>query len=312
MTVPDFGASIITEQSTFNAELKIAKSIFAKEEPNPGAASWKKFIKNKYGPYNLFTYYALQKGGFDNKVSDTFIATSALTSLQTEMNQDLSKIGEYWLDLWLEDKVPWLLDKQTKEWLYKSLWSECVTAPKKPVSLKSKAQFMEEAIKKSKPSNPSKSQLFDEIMAKAAIAGQFVPFENYQPPKEEGSIMQGDSAPVDKYMAAMQAYSNPNAIVAEIKKLDEVEKHHQTLVVCVASKNTSEYHRERMTRFVTSLNTNATIKADVITLRPDDKAALGLSFQGEPVDKVSYSKIKKLVKTGGWGQLVFLEEGVKN
>ena len=302
MTVPDFGASIITEQSTFNAELNIAKSIFAKEESNPGAASWKKFIKNKYGPYNLFTYYALQKGGFDNKVSDTFIATSALTSLQTEMNQDLSKIGEYWLDLWLEDKVPWLLDKQTKEWLYKSLWSECITNSKKPVS----------EMLKNKSSSPSKSQLFDEIMAKAAIAGQFVPFENYQPSKEEGSIMQGDSAPVDKYMAAMQAYSNPNAIVAEITKLDEVAKHHQTLVVCVASKNTSEYHRERMTRFVTSLNTNATIKADVITLRPDDKAALGLSFQGEPVDKVSYSKIKKLVKTGGWGQLVFLEEGVKN
>lgn len=130
-------------------------------------------------------------------------------------------------------------------------------------------------------------------------------------PTEEVPGMHGDVPAIDKYIAAMEAYGNPDAQPAVIVKEEDLGQHknHQTVVFCLSNNATDPYHKERMARFVTSLNTNQTIKSDILTVRPDGEFTLGLSFQGEPADSIKYTNLKKWCSKGGWGQFIVVDAG---
>lgn len=135
--------------------------------------------------------------------------------------------------------------------------------------------------------------------------------KNHHKPPIKDNLMDENSVAIDKYMAAMEAYSKPTNNAAEIIHIDDIGeyKQHQTLTIVVADENTCSYHRERMTRFVTSLNTHSTIKSDVMTLRKKGQLALGLSFADKAPTEVDYHHLRTCAEEAGWGQVIFLVPG---
>lgn len=96
---------------------------------------------------------------------------------------------------------------------------------------------------------------------------------------------------------------------------DFTTKGHQTLVLCFAHKELDPVIQERMLRFVTSLNTAATIKADVYTVEKPDADGnylrYGLNFlsdKPDPLTAEQYKKLKSSAMAREWKQIIFLED----
>jgi len=81
---------------------------------------------------------------------------------------------------------------------------------------------------------------------------------------------------------------------------------HQTLVVALTSIRSSEKFLERSSRFVTSLNTPETIKADIMSMCDGD-LYLGLIATGNGNGNNPYVKIREFAKSKGYAQVSILE-----
>lgn len=114
--------------------------------------------------------------------------------------------------------------------------------------------------------------------------------------------------PIMNYQEAMTKYQQVQAGPFNVMSGDEIPKMHQTIVFIAGNKDSSDRFRERAIRFATSLNTNLTIKADVVTIIPDGYTT-GLRFTEDAVD-IDHAKIKTMVDKRGWSMYLVLQEGV--
>lgn len=117
------------------------------------------------------------------------------------------------------------------------------------------------------------------------------------------------SSAIDSFIQHMEAFGTVKSSDATALTESELigSKQHQTLVIVIGNTDSSSVFRERSVRFVTSLNTTQTIKADVYTLTPKGFVQ-GVTFSEDPVD-LNRGKIAKMAKKGRWAQFMILEEG---
>jgi hypothetical protein len=111
------------------------------------------------------------------------------------------------------------------------------------------------------------------------------------------------------YLDLMTIYQNVGLCTELISSEDTDDlKCHQTVVFVWAAGVVNEGSRERMIRFVTSLNTKDTIKADILTVRGNGKFVRGLSFNGTKVPRTAaqMKMLDKLANKLGWVQSIIL------
>ena len=94
--------------------------------------------------------------------------------------------------------------------------------------------------------------------------------------------------------------------VVPIINEDAWDRGHQTLVVVFSSQYASLKFIERSNRFINSLNTASTIKADVMTVA-DGVFYFGLVTLGNKPGGRSQSDIKQFAKKKGYAQVCILE-----
>lgn len=109
------------------------------------------------------------------------------------------------------------------------------------------------------------SAYVEDMIAKAKKAGS----------KATGDVKHAD--PIDGWLAAVQSTEESEPI--ELTTLHP-ELKHQTLVIIEASSKSRHEFKERMLRFISGLNTEITMKANVITVT-DGKMYAGLTFHGK-------------------------------
>lgn len=91
----------------------------------------------------------------------------------------------------------------------------------------------------------------------------------------------GEALHSDPITGWAQATQNTDAIDAiPVPSLSDPSLTHQTLVIIEASAGSPRLFKDRMMRFVGGLNTESTMKANVITVA-DGKMYAGLTFEGK-------------------------------
>jgi hypothetical protein len=130
------------------------------------------------------------------------------------------------------------------------------------------------------------------------------PSNNFVQPQEKQV-----SKAIATYLSIMEQYQSVG-LCTEIVSSNDTDclRQHQTVVFAWAAGVDNEQSRERMVRFVTSLNTNETIKADILTVRGDGQFVRGLSFDGTKVPRTAAQMklLDKLVNKLGWVQSIML------
>lgn len=133
-------------------------------------------------------------------------------------------------------------------------------------------------------------------------------------------VLPDTDAALVSYRDLMEAYSTGTPVSDETFDLAEepIAKSHQTLLVHVPANlmnlNPSELgvYRERSMRFSTSLNTNNTIKSDIITLVSPTTYTVGFGNITTATEwDVDEEILSDFVSRGRWNQYAVLRNGPK-